>query len=242
MVMVVTEQTSVSSGRWERIDRYLTEAAGELFAYDGRLDGTEVSVRFDRGVAHLTGDVADVKELRLVRELCGRFAGVCGVWSRVRVGGREPRILDLGCGRTKQYPGNVGVDRRPTPAVDVVADLREGVPAMTASADTVFAVHVLEHLADFLPLVDECHRVLRADGVLHVISPWWRYVNAVADPTHVRYLDVQTIKGICDRRDGSPRWYPLHAACDGASVFADLAPLRPEDPGPDPAHLARFFD
>jgi predicted SAM-dependent methyltransferase len=106
----------------------------------------------------------------------------------------------------------------------------------------VFAVHVLEHLVDFLPLVDECHRVLRPDGVLHVISPWWRYVNAVADPTHVRYLDVQTFKGICDRGDGSPRWYPLHAACDGASVFADLAPLGPGDPGPDPAHLARFFD
>jgi SAM-dependent methyltransferase len=242
MAMVVTEQTSVSAGRWAQIDRYLAEAVGDVFAHDDRLTGSGVAVRFDRGVAHLTGEVDDVKELRLVRDLCGRLAGVCGVWSRVRVGGREPRILDLGCGRTKQYPGNIGMDCKPSPAVDVVADLRHGVPAETGSADTVFAVHVLEHLVDFLPLVDECHRVLRPDGVLHVISPWWRYVNAVADPTHVRYLDVQTIKGICDRRDGSPRWYPLHAACDGASVFADLAPLRPEDSGPDPAHLARFFD
>jgi len=52
---------------------------------------------------------------------------------------------------------------------------------------------------------------------------------------------VQTFKGICDRRDGSPRWYPLHAACDGASVFADLVPLGPDDPAPTDAHLARFF-
>jgi SAM-dependent methyltransferase len=242
MGMVVTEQTSVSTGRWALIDRYLAEAATDLFAHDERLGGSAISVRFDRGVAHLTGAAADAKELRLVRELCGRIDGVYGVWSRVRVAGRWPTILDLGCGRTKQYPENIGMDRTPTPAVDVVTDLRDGIPAETDSADAVFTVHVLEHLVDFLPLVDECHRVLRPDGVLHVLSPWWRYVNAVADPTHVRYLDVQTIKGICDRRDGSPRWYPVHAACDGASVFADLIPLAHEDPPPDPAHLARFFD
>ena len=241
MGMVVTEQTSMSTERWARIDRYLADAASDLFAHDDRLGDSAIAVRFDRGVAHLTGTAEDAKELRLVRELCGRIDRVCGVWSRVRVGGREPTILDLGCGRTKQYPGNIGMDRMPSPAVDVVTDLRDGVPAETGSVDAVFAVHVLEHLLDFLPLVDECHRVLRPDGVLHVISPWWRYVNAVADPTHVRYLDVQTFKGICDRRDGSPRWYPLHAACDGASVFADLAPLGPDDPGPTDAHLARFF-
>ncbi len=242
MGMVVTEQTSVSPARWARIDEYLTGAVSDLFAHDDRLSDSTISVRFDRGVAHLTGTADDAKEVRLVRELCGRVDGVFAVWSRVRVAGQQPRILDLGCGRTKQYPENIGMDCKPAPAVDVVADLRNGVPAETASADAVFCVHVLEHLVDFLPLVDECHRVLRPDGVLHIISPWWRYVNAVADPTHVRYLDVQTIKGICDRRDGSPRWYPLHAGCDGASVFADLTPLRPDDPAPDPSHLARFFD
>jgi len=72
-----------------------------------------------------------------------------------------------------------------------------------------------------------------------VLSPWWRHVNAVADPTHVRFLDVQTIKGIC-ARDGSDRyWQPLHAGCDGATVFADLTPAVGP---PDPAQLARFFD
>ena len=240
--MVVTEQTAVSPARWAGLDQYLAAAAQDLFAHDDRLRDLSVEVRFDRGVAHLTGDLDDDKDLRMVSDLCGRIDGVYGVWSRVRVAGRAPVILDLGCGRTKQYPENIGVDRYPTPAVDIVADLRDGVPADDHSADAVFTVHVLEHLIDFLPLIDECHRVLRPSGVLHVISPWWKFVNAVADPTHVRYLDVQTIKGICDRRNGSPRWYPLHAACDGASVFADLTPLADSEPGPDPSHLARFFD
>jgi SAM-dependent methyltransferase len=149
--------------------------------------------------------------------------------------------VDLGCGRTKQYPDSIGLDRRASPVVDVLTDLRSRLPIADRSVDTAFAVHVLEHLTDFLPLVDECHRVLAEHGVLHIICPWWRYVNAVADPTHVRFIDIQTIKGICDREDGSPRWYPLHAACDGASVFADLVPLSDDEPGPDASHLARFF-
>jgi hypothetical protein len=109
--------------------------------------------------------------------------------------------------------------------------------------DVLFAVHILEHLIDFLPLLDECHRVLRPGGVLHVMSPWWGHVNAVADPTHVRLLDVQTIKGVCAMRPpGTPRWHPLHAGTDGASIFADLTPLGVDDDGPSPAHMARFFD
>ncbi len=39
-----------------------------------------------------------------------------------------------------------------------------------------------------------------------------------------------------------PRWRPLHAACDGGSVFADLSPLPPDAEAPDPTELARFVD
>lgn len=222
-------------------DEALGAIAGDLFAHDSRLAELAVSVRFDGGVAHVTGDVDESGQLRLVRDALGRLDGVYAVWDRVRIAGRSPTVLDLGCGDRPQYPQNIGVDVRFTPAVRVIADLHDAVPFGTASVDRVFAVHVLEHLVDFLPLVDDCHRILRPGGVLHVMAPWWRHVNAVADPTHVRLLDVQTIKGVC-RRPGGPRWYPLHVGCDGATVFADLTPLAPNDPDVDPAHLARFFD
>jgi SAM-dependent methyltransferase len=228
--------------RMAALDRHLTEAAGDLFAHDDRLRGTTVEVRFDGGVAHLTGDVRDGKELQLVRRLIGRLDGVLAVWAGPRVGGRAPVVLDIGCGGIKQYPDNIGVDLRAGSGVDVQADLAHGLPFADRSVDVIFAVHILEHLIDFLPLVDECHRVLRGDGVLHVLSPWWRYVNAVADPTHLRLLDVQTIKGICNRPGSPLRWYPLHAGCDGASIFGDLMPLATPDPAPDETHLARFFD
>ncbi|MFG2055635.1 methyltransferase domain-containing protein [Micromonospora sp. NPDC048930] len=241
--MVAMAHSAPSAERLVKIDGYLAEAWADLAAHDDRLRGLAVEVRFDRGVAHLTGAVADPAELRLVRDLVGRLAGVLGVWSRVGVGGRAPVVVDLGCGATKQWPGNLGLDIYPARGVDAVADLSGSLPLADDSVDVFFAVHILEHLIDFLPLLDECHRVLRPGGVLHVMSPWWRHVNAVADPTHVRLLDVQTFKGICGQRPpGTPRWYPLHAGCDGASIFADLTPLPADAPAPPASHLARFFD
>lgn len=235
-------RAALSESRLRQVDEHLHSAFVDLTKHDDRLRGIAVEARFDRGVAHLTGQVADHDELRLVRDLVGRLDGVLAVWSRVRVGGREPIVLDLGCGGVKQYDSNLGMDLRIAPGVDAQADLSRPLPVADHSVDAIFAVHILEHLIDFLALVDECHRVLRPSGTLHVLSPWWGHVNAVADPTHVRLLDVQTIKGICQRGPGAPRWYPLHAGCDGASIFADLAPLGPTDPGPEPSHLARFFD
>ncbi|WP_342222217.1 BON domain-containing protein [Nocardia farcinica] len=228
----------LSPRRMDLCDRHLEAVVRDMVGYDERLRGLDLRVEFRGGVAHLTGEVADAAELRTARGLIGGLAGVLAVWDRVRVAGREPRIQDVGCGGTKQYTGYVGGDVRAVPGVDVVAGVGGGVPFDDASFVRVFAVHVLEHLADFLPLVDECRRVLRPGGILHVLSPWWRYVNAVADPTHLRLLDVQTFKGICAR---DPAWYPLHAGCDGASIFADLE-NRGSPVTPDPEHLARFFD
>lgn len=216
--------------------------AADLIGNDPGLRDLDIEIRFDGGVAHLTGEVAGGDQLQRVRESIGRLAGVHGIWDRVRVDGREPIVIDIGCGDTAQYPGNIGLDQRPGKAVAIVADLRDGLPIDDASVDQIFAVHVLEHLTDYLDLLDECHRVLRPGGVLHVLSPWWRHVNAVADPTHLRFFDLQTIKGICQLPPPAGRWHPQHASCDGATVFADLVALGPTDPEPTPAHLARFFD
>jgi hypothetical protein len=103
-------------------------------------------------------------------------------------------------------------------------------------------VHVLEHVLDLVSLMDELHRVLADDGVLHVLSPHWQSIAAVGDPTHVKYLDVQTFKWFCAPHGGSRVWCPLHTGYDGASVFADLVPVRDDDPLADDERLARFFD
>lgn len=233
--------TALSESRLRARDRFLEAAVADLLAHDARLPDLAVRVAFDRGVAHLTGDVPDAETLALVRRLIGRFDGVLAVWDRVRVDGRTPVIVDLGCGDSPQYPDSFGFDRKLTKSCSAVADLSDGLPVADRSVDRIFTVHVLEHLIDYLPLLDECHRALRPGGVLHVLAPWWRHVNAVADPTHVRLFDVQTIKSICQSPPSGRRWLPLHVGCDGATVFADLV-ARPDGVEPDPADLARFFD
>lgn len=228
--------------RRDLIDRDLECAVADLLKHDPRLRPLDVRVRFDGGVAHVEGSVPDPGDLMILRELLGRLDGVQAVWDRVRVGGAAPRVVDLGCGGVKQHSDNVGLDVRPGPAVDIVADLMAGVPFRDESVDQIFAVHVLEHLADYLPLLAECHRVLRPGGVLHVLAPWWRHVNAVADPTHVRLLDVQTFKYLCrPDRDGRC-WYPLLVTRDEATVFADLTPAKAGVRPADERRLARFFD
>ncbi len=224
-------------------DRWLEDVTHGLLEHDDRLRGLDVQVRFDGGVAHVDGRVASADERERLREAICSLRGVYAMWDGLVVGDRPPlRVLDVGCGGTKQRATSYGLDMFPAPGVDVLADLTRPLPFPDRSVDRVYAVHVLEHVLDLVSLMNELHRVLADDGVLHVLSPHWQSIAAVADPTHVKYLDVQTFKWFCGSHRGARTWYPLHAGCDGASVFADLAPVRAAGPLPDEERLARFFD
>lgn len=224
-------------------DRRLDAVVAGLLADHDRLRGLDVEVRFDGGVAHASGVVPTERDRAELREQIVRLRDVHALWDRVRVGGQPPlRIVDIGCGGQKQYAEAVGLDLRPGDQIDVVADLVAGLPLRDASVDRVFAVHVLEHLPDVVAALNELHRVLAPGGVLHAMSPDRLHVNAYADPTHVRYFDVQTFKHFCTRQSGVSRWWPHCVTTDGASVFADLSPLS-DGAAPAPVEqLARFFD
>jgi Methyltransferase domain len=226
-------------------DRWLEDVVTGLFAYDERLRGLgdEVTVRFDGGVAHVDGRVPTQADRERLRETVCALRGVHAFWDALVVGDRGPlRTLDVGSGGTKQRPTSAGIDLVRVPGVDVVADLQAGLPLADGGIDRIYAVHLLEHVIDLVPLMNELHRVLADDGVLHVLSPHWQAIGAVADPTHVKYLDVQTFKWFCSPHGDSAVWNPLHVGYDGASVFADLAPVRAGQPLPPAERLALFFD
>jgi SAM-dependent methyltransferase len=224
-------------------DRWLEDTVSGLFEHDDRLRGLEVHVRFDGGVAHVQGRVESQQDRDRVRGAVCSLRGVYAMWDGLVVGARGPlRTLDIGCGATKQKATSYGVDMYPAESVDVLADLRVGLPFADRSVDRVYAVHVLEHLVDLVSVMNELHRILADDGALHVLSPDWRAVGAVADPTHVRFFDVQTFKWFCGRHGGSHPWFPLHASSDGASVFADLVPVRHGGALSPQERLALFFD
>jgi SAM-dependent methyltransferase len=100
-----------------------------------------------------------------------------------------PRILDLGCGPRK-YPGAIGADRNQHTAADVRCDFDRGfLPFADNSFDEVRAVHLVEHVADIVRLVEEMHRVARPGGRLVVVTPHYTDASSFADPTHRWHLN-----------------------------------------------------
>lgn len=95
-----------------------------------------------------------------------------------QVEGQE-RLIDLrSLFAGKQY---TGLDLRPGPGVDLVADV-EALPLPDRSVGTVVALNAFEHVRRFWKGFDELHRVLRPDGAILVSIPFhFRIHNYPAD-------------------------------------------------------------
>ncbi len=74
-----------------------------------------------------------------------------------------------------------------------------------------------------------------------MLAPDWRFVDAVADPTHRRLLDVQTFWCFCGPRPGVPPWRPMIDASGGFTVHADLQPVKNGRAPATPEAPARRF-
>jgi SAM-dependent methyltransferase len=77
------------------------------------------------------------------------------------------------------FPGReyLGIDIRPGPGVDRVADV-EALPLADGSAGTVIAMNTFEHVARFWRGFAEIRRVLRPDGALLVSCPFYFHIHS----------------------------------------------------------------
>lgn len=237
----VMADTVVQAASWSQCrDEALAAALRDRLAHDERTVALALSIRVDGSVAHVRGEVASEDERALVRALLRQQGGLHAVWDLLTLPGQSLNVLDVGCGDQKQVAGSVGLDRVAAPGVDIVADLEGTLPFEANTFDHIFAVHVLEHIHDLLGLMRELHRILRPTGVLHVLAPYWGHVNAVADPTHVRMMDAQTLKYFTRMRPGVQPWRPLMVQQTDDTVFADLQPIK--DGGVvERGEIARWF-
>lgn len=95
--------------------------------------------------------------------------------------------LDIGCGFNRQGPDWIGLDRRKTPAVDIVHDIeRTPWPLPDRCATAVAMSHVWEHITPkhTLDVMDEIWRVLRPHGSLFISGPYGAGSRYLQDPTH----------------------------------------------------------
>jgi predicted SAM-dependent methyltransferase len=95
--------------------------------------------------------------------------------------------LDLGCGANKQDGGFLGIDKRPTPAVDLVHDLEVFPwPLPDNCASCVVMSHFWEHIKPWLtlPFMAEVHRVCKPGAQVFVSAPYAMGYRYMQDPTH----------------------------------------------------------
>jgi predicted SAM-dependent methyltransferase len=138
----------------------------------------------------------------LGRDTANRLAGPYHDW---RAGGRTRRklrelpvkdlCLNIGCG-SRPMPGWVNIDAARGEKIDVVWDLRRGLPFPDQSCTAIFGEHVIEHIpkdgAELL--LRECLRVLQPGGVVRLSTPdagkfLRAYVNDPAFLSDPRFAD-----------------------------------------------------
>ncbi|HVX84069.1 MAG TPA: methyltransferase type 11 [Phycisphaerae bacterium] len=104
----------------------------------------------------------------------------------------KPLRLNLGAG-PNPLPGFYSLDHLPLPTTDILADLNDPLDLLPdRSVAELHTRHTLEHIDNFLPLMQELHRILRPDASLHIIVPHFSNPLAWSDPTHVRFFGLYT--------------------------------------------------
>jgi SAM-dependent methyltransferase len=99
--------------------------------------------------------------------------------------------LNLGSG-TDIREGWINLDRSALPGVDVVHDIEQlPLPFSSDSFDYVLCQDVLEHV-DYIPLLRDIRRILKAGGILHIRVPHFTSSYAYGDPTHKRFFSSDT--------------------------------------------------
>lgn len=120
---------------------------------------------------------------------------------------KQPKLLDLGCGKKKR-PNAVGVDYSDRHNADIIHDLNVfPYPLENEEFDEVYLDNVLEHLDNPMRVMEEVHRVCKTNGTVKVIVPYFRSIWAYIDPTHKNFFTVDSFAYfdphhiICQRYD-----------------------------------------
>lgn len=109
-----------------------------------------------------------------------------------------PVHLNIGCGEDirDKNDGWINYDVSPINENVTFLDLEEAkLPHEDDSVDSIRANHVLEHVWNWLPLVNDCWRVLKKDGSMYIEVPKFPHEDSVKDPTHVRFFADETFVG-----------------------------------------------
>ena len=113
----------------------------------------------------------------------------------------EGIYLDLGCGARKR-PGYVGIDTIDLEGVDIVCDLKDGLPVSDNTVDGIYSSFFLEHLPDTIGVFKEMYRICKNGAVVEFRVPYYQSVTQYKDPTHSAVLPPEMMRYFSDEM-----WY-----------------------------------
>jgi predicted SAM-dependent methyltransferase len=100
--------------------------------------------------------------------------------------------LNFGCGKDIR-PEYLNVDIIKMPGVDKVVDFNKfPYPFKDNTFEEVIIVHVLEHLDNFIKVMQDLHRVCRGGAIIKIWGPYFHHHTAYQDPTHKHFFTLGT--------------------------------------------------
>lgn len=147
---------------------------------------------------------------------------------------KKKRVI-LGCGFSKSA-GTIGIDIRPFKNVDYVLDIeKDKLPFKDSSIDRIDACHIFEHLGDgFLFCIDECFRILKPKGILHIDVPCFPDKGSLIHPDHKRFFIPDTFgffhvpsNGIDVHGYLKGFWHIVKIESTDENIVCEMSPNKP---------------
>jgi SAM-dependent methyltransferase len=128
------------------------------------------------------------------------------------------KVLNLGCGRDikisnedKEWTNVDKIDLSNVKFIDcggnigkyIQCDLENNLPFEDNTFDEVYASHVLEHINNFIGLMDELHRICKNDAIIRIKVPYFASSSAFQDPTHIRFFTLKTFNYFLEENPNS---------------------------------------
>lgn len=163
----------------------------------------------------------------------GRPPGIARTTCEVPESGDSCLVkLHIGCGPNR-IEGWTNVDLDDQPGVDLVLDVRSGLPFR--EVELIFAEHFVEHLTleEGIVFFEECRRALATDGILRISTPNldWVWSTHYGDP-RTAGAD-EKVRGCLEMNRAFHGWghrflynLPMLEAVLRAASFAVVAPVR----------------
>ncbi len=106
---------------------------------------------------------------------------------------RNRVVLEIGCGQKRRLDESITIDKHDSPAVDIVADLNDGLPFLEMeTVDEIHSTHFLEHIIDFESMMNEAYRVLKKGGKFAGSVPHFSNPLYYSDYSHKHFFGLYT--------------------------------------------------